>query len=46
MDVGSSHRYAQGSAYCVDQDAILVPTFAASVGFESANRLLEPRTIG
>ena len=21
MDVGSSHRYAQGSAYCVDQDA-------------------------
>ena len=35
MDVGSSHRYAQGSAYCVDQDALLAPGFAPVGGVAS-----------
>ena len=35
MDVGSSHRNAQGSACCVDQDALLAAGFAPVGGVAS-----------
>ena len=44
MDVGSSHRHAQGPACCVDQDALLAPSFAP-VGGVGSNRTPPKRAL-
>ena len=44
MDVGSSHRHAQGPACCVDQDALLAPSFAP-VGGVGSNRAPPKRAL-
>ena len=44
MDVGSGHRHAQGSACCVDQDALLAPSFAP-VGGVASNRAPPKRAL-
>ena len=44
MDVGSSHRYAEGSACCVDQDALLAVGFAP-VGGVASNRTPQKRAL-